>query len=423
MFMKKNIAIGLAFMVAIAVAALTLSRSIGQSATTQPVLNISPEARQILDQVRDAYASLKSVAISGTMDGRFDIDGVQRSDQGKFRGLYASSGLFRSEMKETHSGNSATTQPTDDDAVVGNTGEKIYLFLPPRNRYLLADAPKGKIDLDALGGDMADLLRNQDLSLALALSGDAAAELSQDASTILRAQDEQIDHQSLPSITISYPQYDMKLSIDPQTHLLRRATLDLSKNAKFQGAQDVKSALLTTNYANIPAAPADPAAFAWAPPPGAQLLVAPEGTDAGSNIEGKPAPAFSLSGLDGQQVALKNLKGSVVVLDFWATWCGPCVASLPTLDGIYKDFKPQGVKFFAINLQEDKDTIQKFVNDSKLSIPVLMDSDGSVCTRFDPEGGIPFTVVIGKDGTVLKAGFLGGNEDQIRPIIQSALKK
>jgi thiol-disulfide isomerase/thioredoxin len=423
MLMRRPLAIGSILMAAIGIALLMLSRSSGQSAATQPVLTVSPEAREILGQVRQAYVSLKSLAVSGSMEGRFDIDGVQSSNRGDFSGLYASSGLFRSEMSKTSVGNSAATQPSVD-AVLGNTGEKIYFFLPERNRYLLVDEPGGKVDLAALGDDMADVLRNQDLSLTLALSGDAAAELSQAASTILRVEDQKIDGQSFPTISILYPRRDMTLSIDPQTHLLRRAVVDLTKNATLLGAQTVKSAALTINYTNIPAAPAIPAAFAWSPPPGAQLLVADNsGADAGADIKGKPAPAFSLTGLDGQQVSSKSLSGSVYVLDFWATWCGPCVASLPHLDGIYKDFKGQGVKFFAIDLQEDKDTIQKFVNDSKLSIPVLMDSDGSVATRYDSAGGIPFTVVVGKDGTVLKAGFLGGDEDQIRPIIQSALKK
>jgi thiol-disulfide isomerase/thioredoxin len=419
MLNRRYLAIGLMFIAAIAVTIFSFSRSSGQSATTQPTLTIAPQAREILNQVRDAYASLKSLQITGTVDGKFDIDGVQRSDHGQFNGLYASSGAFRNEMEQTSTAGPAATQPSDD-AVMGNTGDKIYLYLPSQNRYLLVDAPKGKIDLSALGGDLADLLRTQNLSLALALSGDASSELSDQASTILRVEDNRIDGQSFPAISIVYPRYDLTLSIDPQTHLLRRAAADLTKNAKLMGAQDVRAALLTMDFNNNTAAATDPAAFAWSPPAGAQLL---NTATTGSDLEGKPAPAFSMVGLDGKEVSSKSLLGSVYVLDFWATWCGPCVASLPHLDQIYKDFKNQGVKFFAANQQEDKATVQKFVDDTKLSIPILMDTDGSVCAKYDPEGGIPFTVVVGKDGVVLKADFLGGNEDIIRPIIQAALKK
>jgi thiol-disulfide isomerase/thioredoxin len=212
----------------------------------------------------------------------------------------------------------------------------------------------------------------------------------------------------------------MTLVVDPQTHLLRRAVADLAKDARLQGAQNVKSALLTIDYLNTPAAGADAGKFAWAPPPGAQPLLADASP---SPLEGKPAPAFSLSGLDGKEVSAQNLKGSVYVLDFWATWCGPCVVSLPHLEAIYKDLKPQGVKFFAVNEAEEKDVVQKFVNDTKLAIPVLLDSNGRVYDTYDSAGGLPFTVIVGKDGTVLKAGIFTADEDQIRPIIQSALKK
>jgi thiol-disulfide isomerase/thioredoxin len=413
--MRRSLTFGAIFVAVIAIGLGILSRSSGQPAATQPAVNIAPEARQILNQVRDAYASLKSLAVSGTVAGRFDIDGVQSTNNGQFTGLYSSTGLFRSEMKDA----GATTQPSGD-LLLGNTGEKIYLFLPQRNRYQIIDAPRGKVDLSALGEDVADLLRNQDLSLALALAGDAAGELSQDASSILRVEDVKIDGRPFPAIILVCPRYDMTLVVDPQTHLLRRAVADLAKSARLQGAQNVKSALLTMEYLNAPAAGVDAGRFAWSPPPGAQLLTSEAPP---SPLEGKPAPAFSLPGLDGKDVSAQGLKGSVFVLDFWATWCGPCVASLPHLDAIYKDFKPRGVKFFAVNVSEDKDTIQKFVNDTKISIPVLMDSDSKVCGAYDSIGGIPFTVVVGRDGTVLKAGFIGGNEDQIRPIIESALKK
>ncbi|MGD0390871.1 MAG: redoxin domain-containing protein, partial [Tepidisphaeraceae bacterium] len=368
MHMRRNLTFGVLFVAVIVIGLAALSRSSGQSAATQPAVTIAPQARQILNQLRDAYASLKSLAVSGTVDGRFDIDGVQSANKGQFTGLYSSTGLFRSEMKDA----SSTTQPTGD-LLLGNTGEKIYLFLPEHNRYQIIDAPRGKVDLSTLGDDVADLLRNQDLSLALALAGDASGELSQNASSILSVDDVKIDGRPFPAIVLVCPRYDMTLVVDPQTHLLRRAVADLAKNARLQGAQNVKSALLTMDYLNTPAVGAEAGRFAWSPPPGAQPLTADA---SGSALEGKPAPAFSLPGLDGKDVSAPSLKGSVYVLDFWATWCGPCVASLPHLDAIYKDFKPRGVKFFAIDVNEDKNTIQKFVNDSKLAIPVLLDSDG-----------------------------------------------
>jgi thiol-disulfide isomerase/thioredoxin len=416
---RTRLAIGGLLIVALVVAALSRSRA--QPAATQPAIVVSPQARNLLNQVRDAYASLKSVSISGTIDGRFDIDGVRKNSVGQFTGLYSSSGRFRSEMKGVTTGDAgdpASTQPSTD-ALVGSDGAKVYLFLPALNQYLQTDAPKGKVDLDSLG-DVADIFRRQDLSLALALSSDASTELLQDATSVMRADDITIDGQAYPALLILYPRDDETFAIDPKTHLLRRQIADLSKTARLQGAGEVKLARLTMDYVNTPAVPAEPARFAWSPPPGAREFSADNG---GSDLEGKPAPDFSLTGMDGKAISNQSLKGSVYVMDFWATWCGPCVASLPHLDQIYKDFKDKGVKFFAVNEQEDKATIQKFVSDTKLSIPVLMDSDSRVGQVYDTDGMIPLTVVVGKDGKVIKAAHLGGAEDQLPPILSNALQK
>jgi thiol-disulfide isomerase/thioredoxin len=387
-------------------------------AATQPVV-ISPQAQVLLNQIRDAYSAANSLSIHGTVRAHYDIDGVQSDHLGQFAGMYGPSGLFRNEMNETASASaSATTQPSGD-AIVGNTGDKLYLYLPEHNRYMMIDPPKDKITLASIGDDIGDVIRNQNYSLGLALSGDAAAELSADATAISRATDMKIDGGSYPVLLVVHPKYDVTLAIDPTTHYLRREICDLTKEAKAQGAGEVKSALLTMDYSNTPAQGVDSRQFAWTPPPGAMEIDASPGA---SNLEGQPAPPFALSELDGKIINNRQLRGSVYVLDFWASWCGPCCASLPRMDAIYQDVKASGVKFFAVNEEEDKEVVQKFVADSKLGIPVLLDSDGKVGAVYDTAGEIPFTVVVGKDGKVRKAGFFGGNEDQLRPIIVAAAR-
>jgi thiol-disulfide isomerase/thioredoxin len=388
-------------------AAFNFSRTIAESVpTTNPT--ISPQARELINQMHDAYASLKSLSITGDVKFDFDIDGVRSTDTAKFSGLYSANGQFRSEM---------VAGPTAD-AIAGNTGDKLYVFFPARNRYDIFDAPKPPIHLDSLGEDISDLVCQQDMSLALALSSDPAATLSRNAGSIVRAKDVQIDGHACSAVAISGPQTDLTLIIDPTTHLLRRSLNDQTKLAIADGASVVKSALLTTDYVNTSGAPASADAFAWTPPPGAQPNAS---SNMGMALEGKPAPALALEGLDGKTVSNKSLKGSVYVLDFWASWCGTCVATLPNLEAVYKDFNERGVRFYAVNVQEDKPTIEKFIRDSKLAIPVLLDSDGKATESYNIEG-IPFTVVVGKDGKVLKAGFIP-DEDEIRPILEQALTK
>ncbi|MAJ47472.1 MAG: hypothetical protein CBC35_09555 [Planctomycetes bacterium TMED75] len=127
--------------------------------------------------------------------------------------------------------------------------------------------------------------------------------------------------------------------------------------------------------------------------------------------ENAAAPNFTLPTLDGtEEVTLSSLKGKVVVLDFWATWCAPCVAGLPTVDEVTKRFKDQGVVFYAIDVREKPERVSKFMKNKGWDFTVLMDSDGTAGKAFDV-GGIPHSVVIDREGIIrhVHIGF-GGKE-------------
>ena len=124
----------------------------------------------------------------------------------------------------------------------------------------------------------------------------------------------------------------------------------------------------------------------------------------------KLAPMFQLSMLSGGGMNLTSHKNKeVVILDFWATWCGPCVKGLPIVSEVAASYKSKGVAFYAINLRETPDDVTPFLQQKSLSIPVALDSDGSVAKLYMVDS-IPRTVLIGKDGTV-QAMHLGLSED------------
>jgi thiol-disulfide isomerase/thioredoxin len=190
--------------------------------------------------------------------------------------------------------------------------------------------------------------------------------------------------------------------------------------------EDVKTADVTFDYTStkVGDAPA-PEQFAWSPPRDATVAkeeVPEESAGAATALEGKPAPDFKLTAIDGSSVSLADLKDHVVVLDFWATWCGPCVASIPHIDQINADLSDKGLKVFAVNLQEPKPLVQKFVVSKKLTLPVLLDTDGVTGKKY-LANAIPETVIIGKDGVVKKV-FVGfGGDEALRAAIDAEMKK
>ncbi|MGD1276318.1 MAG: redoxin domain-containing protein [Tepidisphaeraceae bacterium] len=375
------------------------------AAATNPSPTISPEARKILDQIRDAYAAVTSLTDSGKLQAHFDVGGQKTDNEAEFSGAY-DRGRFRSEIK--------------GDAIVGNTGQNVYVFLPMQNVYLMQEAPKDKVLLESLDQAVADLLREQNLPLALVLSRDAAAELTNGASSVVKIDDVKIDDAACPALLIAHQDMDIVVAVDSQTHLLRRQTVDLSRRAKQRGATDVKVAQAVMDFSHKVGGPVDEAQFAWQPPAGAQPMQQTQSSD----LEGKPAPAFSLSALDGTRVSSADLQGTVYVLDFWATWCAPCVVALPEMDKTYQDFKGSAVKIFAVNQEEEKQAVQKFVDEKKLALPVLLDSDGKVSQAY-AASALPQIVIVGKDAKVRRV-FLGwglGREQQIRSALQSVLQE
>ena len=114
---------------------------------------------------------------------------------------------------------------------------------------------------------------------------------------------------------------------------------------------------------------------------------------------GKPVPHFQLERLGGGKVQLAKHRDKVVILDFWATWCGPCVTALPIIAKVAAKYRDRGVVFYAVDLGETPDEVKKFLTDEKLDIPVILDRDDAVGKMYEAKA-IPQTVLVGKDGTV-----------------------
>lgn len=142
--------------------------------------------------------------------------------------------------------------------------------------------------------------------------------------------------------------------------------------------------------------------FRLAEPDGAELVESfMRRTDRGPHpLVGKEAPRFILEAVEGEQVDLKRHLGEdVVILDFWATWCPPCVAALPKLDRLTDAYADQGVVFYAVNQDETAEQVSNFLEARDLETAVVLD-DGGTAARSYLVRGLPTSVLIGKDGRV-----------------------
>jgi peroxiredoxin len=139
-----------------------------------------------------------------------------------------------------------------------------------------------------------------------------------------------------------------------------------------------------------------PAAAAAAPPPASLLLQGPR--------EGIAAPDFSLPDLAGKRIRLKDLRGNLVFLDFFATWCVPCRLEMPALERLHRAYRDKGSVVLAVDILEDAETVRAFTQGLRLSFPALLDEDGSVACSYGIRP-VPATYLIGRDGKIVWRAF------------------
>jgi peroxiredoxin len=136
------------------------------------------------------------------------------------------------------------------------------------------------------------------------------------------------------------------------------------------------------------------------------------------------APAFSLPSRAGDTVSLEQLKGKVVMLNFWASWCGPCRQEMPLLDQMHKRYSSLGFTLIGVNVEANTKDAERWLEDTPVSFPVLFDRDSKVSKLYDVSA-MPSTVFIDRKGNLryLHRGYKPGDESEYLNQIRALLKE
>jgi peroxiredoxin len=137
-----------------------------------------------------------------------------------------------------------------------------------------------------------------------------------------------------------------------------------------------------------------------------------------------PAPPFTLASRGGRDVSLAQYRGQVVMINFWASWCGPCRQEMPLLEGIYKKYRGAGFTMLGVNVEPDSKAADEWLKQTPVSFPILYDRDSKVSKLYDV-AGMPSTVIIDRSGKLrmLHRGYKPGDENEYLDSIRALIRE
>jgi len=145
---------------------------------------------------------------------------------------------------------------------------------------------------------------------------------------------------------------------------------------------------------------------------------------ASSGLEGQVAPDFALKSSTGENLRLSEYRGDVVMINFWATWCGPCRQEMPLLDELYTRYERVGFSLLGVNIDDDSRRAMQMIEDLGVSFPVLFDARKEVSELYEVEA-MPVTVLVDREGNVrhVHHGYKPGYEDIYLDQVRSLLRE
>ena len=391
---------------------------------------IAKEADAVLTRVSDFYRVAKSARVEIRTEVVQAIPGMPAATHN----ITASLAVSRPNLLALK----LTDSPEGEITLISD-GKTVWTYLPALKQFTVDDAPKSLetllrdhdllTEITAMMGPITELFRDkprENILVGVTLLVTASPETIEGVECE-RIRGEQEDMDWLAWFEAGEHPTLRKFAFSPLKGMLATAPADAKE--KLKGAKlDV-----TVTYSNWQFDAELPAStFAFQPPDGAKKVAEfgpigeePAGGESADALKGKPAPDFSLDLLGGTKMQLASHKGKdVVILDFWATWCGPCVRALPILSEVAESFKDKGVVVYAVNQQEEAEVVKKFLEAKKLTLTTAMDAKGEAAKLYRVNG-IPQTVIIDKEGNVasVHVGFSPGLKETLTKEIEKLLAK
>jgi peroxiredoxin len=114
-------------------------------------------------------------------------------------------------------------------------------------------------------------------------------------------------------------------------------------------------------------------------------------------------PQFSGSTIDTQRVSMRDLRGKVVLINFWASWCAECRPEMPVLERLHRELTPQGFAVIGVNAREESEAVRRYASELGLTFPLILDPDGKIKALYGVVG-LPTTFLVGRDGRAVAFG-------------------